>query len=230
MKAMILAAGLGTRMRPLTLTTPKPLLPVAGKPLIQYHIERLVAAGVTGIVINHAWLGEQLEQRYGDGSELGANITWSAEGEPLETGGGIFRALQHLSPDGEPFILVNGDVFTNFCFAGLSDRLQTPEDKAHLVMVPNPDHNPGGDFALETNRVLAGVQPAYTFSGLSVLTPALFEDCEPGAFALAPLLRSAMAEQKVSGELFQGYWRDIGTPERLHEVSDAVLKGEIDGI
>lgn len=230
MKAMILAAGLGTRMRPLTLTTPKPLLPVAGKPLIQYHIERLVAAGVTGIVINHAWLGEQLEQRYGDGSELGANITWSAEGEPLETGGGIFRALQHLSPDGEPFILVNGDVFTNFCFAGLSDSLKMPEDKAHLVMVPNPDHNPGGDFALETNRVLAGVQPAYTFSGLSVLNPALFEDCKPGAFALAPLLRSAMAEQKVSGELFQGYWRDIGTPERLYEVSDAVLKGEIDGI
>ena len=236
---MILAAGLGTRMRPLTLKTPKPLLPVAGKPLIQYHIERLVAAGVTELVINHAWLGEQLEQYFGDGGALGANIIWSAEGEPLETGGGIFKALPHLSPAGEPFILVNGDVFTNYPFMDLSGQLTSADDKAHLVLVPNPDHNPDGDFSLHSDfsspspkrkRVLAEGQPAYTFSGLSVLNPTLFEGCKPGAFALAPLLRKAMSEQRVSGELFGGYWRDIGTPERLNEVSEAVIRGEIDGI
>lgn len=230
MKAMILAAGLGTRMRPLTLTTPKPLLPVAGKPLIQYHIERLVAAGITELVINHAWLGEQLEQQLGNGSEFGAHITWSAEGEPLETGGGIFRALPWLSSDNEPFVLLNGDLFTNYPLARLADLTLQEQDRAHLVLVPNPEHNPQGDFALETNRVLARGQTAYTFSGLSVLSPALFAGCEAGRFALAPLLREAMADGAVSGELFRGYWRDIGTPERLREVSESVQRGEIDGI
>lgn len=235
MKAMILAAGLGTRMRPLTLTTPKPLLPVAGKPLIQYHIERLVAAGVTELVINHAWLGEQLEQQLGDGTQFGARIHWSAEAEPLETGGGIFQALSQLSDTGEPFMLVNGDVFTNYDFSQLSHQLPAASDVAHLVLVNNPAHNPEGDFALmecgpEACRVLAQGQPAYTFSGISLLSPALFAGCTAGRFALAPLLRKAMAQGQVSGELFDGFWRDIGTPERLHEVSEAVQRGEIDGI
>ncbi len=230
MRAMILAAGLGTRMRPLTLETPKPLLPVAGKPLIQYHIERLVKAGITEVVINHAWLGEKLEAYVGDGSRFGAKVTWSAEAEPLETGGGIFKALPQLSEDGSPFILINGDVFTNYPFERLLNH-NIPEDwLAHLVLVPNPEHNPGGDFQLQENHVFENGDDCLTFSGVSVLSPVLFDSCSAGKFPLAPLLRSAMQSGQVSGDFFSGYWRDIGTPERLQEVSEDIEKGRIDGI
>ncbi|SER19703.1 Nucleotidyl transferase [Amphritea atlantica] len=230
MRAMILAAGLGTRMRPLTLTTPKPLLPVAGKPLIEYHIERLVAAGVTDIVINHAWLGEQLEAYIGDGGRYGAQVHWSAETKPLETGGGIFRALPRLSEDGEAFLLVNGDLFTNYPFARLLEQRLSEECLGHLVMVSNPEHNPEGDFALQQGLVSETGSNRLTFSGLSVLSPRLFDGCREGKFPLAPLLRDAMRSGRVSGENYNGYWRDIGTPERLQEVSEDIRKGWVDGI
>ncbi|MBN0986899.1 N-acetylmuramate alpha-1-phosphate uridylyltransferase MurU [Amphritea pacifica] len=230
MRAMILAAGLGTRMRPLTLTTPKPLLPVAGKPLIEYHIERLVAAGVTDIVINHAWLGEQLEAYIGDGGRYGAQVHWSAETEPLETGGGIFRALLRLSEDGEAFLLVNGDLFTDYPFARLLELSLSEECLGHLVMVSNPEHNPEGDFALQQGLVSETGSNRLTFSGLSVLSPRLFDGCSEGKFPLAPLLRGAMRSGRVSGEHYCGYWRDIGTPERLQEVSEDIKEGWVDGI
>lgn len=230
MRAMILAAGLGTRMRPLTLTTPKPLLPVAGKPLIEYHIERLVAAGVTEIVINHAWLGEQLEAWAGDGHRWGASIHWSVETESLETGGGVLRALPQLSQQGEPFLLINGDVFTNYPFASLLSHSLAKGDLAHLVMTLNPAHHPTGDFQLQQGRVIEKGEMKLTFSGISLLTPQLFDGCHEGKFPLAPLLRNAMQSDRVSGEFFAGYWRDIGTPERLQDVSDDINKGRIDGI
>ncbi|GGO86383.1 mannose-1-phosphate guanylyltransferase [Marinobacterium nitratireducens] len=212
---MILAAGLGTRMRPLTLTTPKPLLQVGGKALIQYHVERLAAAGFSELLINHAWLGDQVEAFLGDGKRFGVRIRYSAEGEPLETGGGIFRVLDWLSPQGEPFAVVNGDVFTDYPFARLPRRL---DGQAHLVLVDNPPQHPQGDFALRDGRVLQEGAERHTFSGVSVLSPRLFEGCEPGAFALAPLLRRAMAAGEVSGERYKGYWVDVGTVERLRQV------------
>ncbi|RTE66785.1 nucleotidyltransferase family protein [Amphritea opalescens] len=230
MKAMILAAGLGTRMRPLTLTTPKPLLPVAGKPLIEYHIERLVAAGVTEIVINHAWLGEQLEAFVGDGRRWGAKVHWSPESEPLETGGGIFQALPWLSDMGEPFLLVNGDVFSNYPFAALVAHRMAADDQAHLVMTANPTHNPAGDFQLQQGRVVEQGDTKLTYSGMSLISPELFDGCIEGKFPLAPLLRKAMQAGRVSGECFSGYWRDIGTPERLQGVSEDINKGRVDGI
>ncbi len=231
MRAMILAAGLGTRMRPLTLTTPKPLLPVAGKPLIEYHIERLVCAGMTELVINHAWLGAQIEAVLGDGRRYGAQITYSAETEALETGGGIYRMLAQLSPQGEPFAVVNGDVFSNYPYARLLDVPLTEQGSlAHLIMVDNPVHNPLGDFQLSEGRLQVAGDHKQTFSGISVLSPQLFARCQAGKFPLAPLLKRAMAESRVSGEYFSGYWRDIGTPERLQQVTDDVLKDRIDGI
>ena len=215
MKAMILAAGKGERMRPLTLTTPKPLLPVAGKPLIEWHIEALARAGIVDLVINHAWLGEQLESVLGDGSRLGVHIQWSAEGEPLETGGGIQRALPLLGD--EPFLLVNGDIWTRFDFSAL--RLPAKR-LAHLVLVDNPPHKQQGDFALRDGQVAnPGQSQGLTFSGISMLHPALFEGCGAGAFALAPLLRSAADAQRVSGEHFKGGWIDVGTPERLNDAT-----------
>lgn len=230
MRAMILAAGLGTRMRPLTLATPKPLLPVAGKPLIEYHIERLVAAGVSDIVINHAWLGEQLEAYIGEGDRFGAVVHWSAETEPLETGGGIFKALPWLSEAGEAFLLVNGDVFTSYPFERLVSQRLSEECLAHLVMVSNPEHNPNGDFALQHGVVAETGNNKLTFSGLSLLSPQLFNGCSEGKFPLAPLLRSAMRSGQVSGEHYSGYWRDIGTPERLQEVSEDIKKGWVNVI
>lgn len=214
MKAMILAAGKGERMRPLTLHTPKPLVEVAGVPLIVYHIEALAKAGFDELVINHAWLGERIEAYLGDGSRYGVSIRYSAEGEPLETGGGIFKALPLLGD--EPFVVVNGDVWTDYSFATLPRRL---EGLAHLVLVDNPAHHPDGDFHLAGGRVSeAGGGERLTYSGLAVLHPALFEGCAPGAFKLAPLLRAAMARGQVSGERHAGRWVDVGTLERLAEV------------
>ena len=212
MKAMILAAGKGERMRPLTLHTPNPLLKVADKPLLQWHIEALAAAGLRSLVINHAWLGEQIEAFFGDGAALGVAISWSAEGEPLETGGGIRRALPLLG-DG-PFVLVNGDVWTRFDFAHLS---LPPGKLAHLVLIDNPAHNPNGDFLLHDGEVgnPASDQRGLTYSGIAVLHPALLVDQPDGAFALAPLLRQGADQGRVSGEYYRGPWIDVGTPERL---------------
>ncbi len=213
MKAMILAAGKGERMRPLTLTTPKPLIPLGGVPLIEHHLRALAAAGFREIVINHAWLGQQIEDYLGDGQRLGLSIRYSPEGEPLETGGGIFRALALLGD--EPFAVVNGDIWTDYDLRALRRPLQ---GLAHLVMVDNPPHHPsGGDFCLENGRIHDATpgSTALTFSGISVLHPRLFAGCEAGPFKLAPLLRSAMAQGLVSGEHLQGQWVDVGTPERL---------------
>ncbi|RRV43725.1 N-acetylmuramate alpha-1-phosphate uridylyltransferase MurU [Pseudomonas sp. p106] len=214
MKAMILAAGKGERMRPLTLHTPKPLLPVADQPLIEYHLRALATAGFTDVVINHAWLGQQIEDHLGDGSRFGLSIRYSPEGEPLETGGGIFQALPLLGD--APFLLVNGDVWTDYPFARLRAPLQS---LAHLVLVDNPGHHGRGDFRLQGGQVVDGDETpgTLTFSGLSVLHPALFAGCQAGAFKLAPLLRQAMLAGKVTGEHYRGAWVDVGTQERLAE-------------
>ncbi|MET4000143.1 N-acetylmuramate alpha-1-phosphate uridylyltransferase MurU [Marinobacterium sp. MBR-109] len=228
MRAMILAAGLGTRMRPLTLTTPKPLLRVGGKRLIEYPIERLVAAGITDIVINHAWLGQQIEDCLQDGSRYGARISYSAEDEPLETGGGIRRALPLLCERGdEPFLVLNGDVFSTHPLNGLVS-INPPPGGAHLVLTDNPLWHPRGDFVLEaTGRVSEQGSGRLTFSGISVLTPQLFEGVTETAFALAPLLRAAMARGQVSGERHRGCWEDVGTPERLAQLDQRLHEGRL---
>lgn len=215
MKAMILAAGKGERLRPLTLHTPKPLVRAAGVPLIEYHVRALAVAGFRELVINHAWLGAQIEDYLGDGARFGVEIRYSAEGEPLETGGGIFRALPLLGD--APFLVVNGDIWTDYPFAALRRPL---EGLAHLVLVDNPAHHPTGDFRLADGQVVdaaPGVD-SLTYSGIAVLAPALFAGCQPGAFKLAPLLRQAMADGRVGGERFAGRWVDVGTHERLAEV------------
>lgn len=215
MKAMILAAGKGERMRPLTLHTPKPLVPVAGQPLIEYHLQALARAGFTEVVINHAWLGQQIEDHLGDGARFGLSLRYSPEGEPLETGGGIFKALPLLGD--APFLLVNGDIWTDYDFA----RLRAPlAGLAHLVLVDNPGHHGRGDFRLADEQVVDGddAPGTLTFSGISVLDPSLFDGCQPGAFKLAPLLRQAMSQGQVTGEHYAGHWVDVGTLERLAEV------------
>lgn len=220
MKAMILAAGKGERLRPLTLHTPKPLVPVAGVPLIDYHLRALAAAGVTEVVINHAWLGAQIEAYLGDGARFGLSIAYSPEGEPLETGGGILRALPLLGE--QPFVLVNGDIFTDYSFAHLCRPLP---GLAYLVLLDNPAHHPQGDFTLLADGRLVDAQPgqsSLTYSGIAVLSPQLFAGCEPGAFKLAPLLRDAMAQGLVSGERYAGNWIDVGSYERLAEAESLV--------
>lgn len=222
MKAMILAAGRGERMRPLTDHTPKPLLPVGGKPLIVWHIEALAGAGIKDIAINHAWLGEQIPQTLGDGSRWGVKIDYSAEGElGLETGGGIFNALPLLGE--ETFLLVNGDVFTNLDYAALVERGLAQDMLAHLCLVDNPEHHPRGDFRL-TNSGRVIDQPSLTFAGVSLISPKLFVGCEAGKFPLAPLLRKAMLTQQVSGEHHHGFWLDVGTVQRLQYLNDYLSK------
>ncbi len=210
MKAMILAAGRGERMRPLTDTTPKPLLRAGGCTLIEHHIIALATAGIRDLVINHAHLGAQIEAALGDGAHYGVQIRYSAEGEALETGGGILRALPLLGT--VPFLVVNGDVWTDYPYARLP---QAPAGLAHLVLVDNPGHHPDGDFALAGGKVSADGAPKLTFSGIGVYRPELFAGCADGRFALAPLLRRAMADGRVSGEYYAGRWLDVGTPERL---------------
>lgn len=219
MKAMILAAGKGERMRPLTLTTPKPLVRAGGVPLIEYHLRALVRAGFKDIVINHAWLGQQIEDYLGDGSRFGVSIHFSPEGEPLETGGGILRALPLLGD--EAFLVVNGDIWTDYDFSALRRPL---DGLAHLVLVDNPEHHPGGDFLLADGQIHDGGAAAdkLTYSGIAVLHPRLFEGCLDGAFKLAPLLRKAMAEGQVSGEHLKGHWVDVGTHERLAQVETLI--------
>lgn len=214
MRAMILAAGRGERLRPLTDTLPKPLLEVAGKPLIEYHIEALARAGFREIVINQGHLGDLLPAALGDGSRWDIHLHWSDE-QPaaLETGGGIFQALPLLGPG--PFLVVNGDLWTDYPF----ERLRAVKcDRAHLVLVPNPPHNPHGDFALQTGRVREDGETRRTFSGIALYHPRLFAACSPGKFSVVPLLRTAMREHFVTGELYEGEWSDVGTPERLESL------------
>lgn len=214
MKAMILAAGKGERLRPLTLHTPKPLVRAGGVPLIEYHLRALKRAGFTDVVINHAWLGQQIEDYLGDGQRLGLNIAYSPEGEPLETGGGIFRALPLLGD--EPFLVVNGDIWTDCDFAPLKAPIK---GLAHLVLVDNPLHHPTGDFALVGGEIRDDASLSrLTYSGIAVLHPQLFAGCSAGAFKLAPLLREAMGKGQVTGEHFTGRWVDVGTHERLADV------------
>jgi MurNAc alpha-1-phosphate uridylyltransferase len=224
MRAMILAAGRGERMRPLTDCTPKSLLPVGGKPLIQWHLEKLARAGCRKVVINHAWLGEQIEACLGDGTRFGVSISYSAEGEALETAGGIAKALPQLGD--APFLVVNADIFTAADYAALLARRPALAAGvlAHLVLVGNPEHNPHGDFALVNGRVREEGQPRLTFAGIGVYHPALFDGIRAGTRGqLAPLLRAAMRDDRVTGELFGGLWADVGTPERLAHV-DALVR------
>ena len=221
MKAMILAAGRGDRMRPLTDATPKPLLPVAGRALLDYPLTRLARAGIDEVVINTAWQGRQIHDYAGDGSRWGLRVAFSDE-EPgaLETGGGIRQALPLLGS--APFWLVNGDVFCDFPF-----RLRDLEGRllAHLVMVPNPVHNPAGDFALVAGHVRTAGGPRYTYAGLAVIHPDLLADSSPGRFPLAPLLADAADAGRVTGELYEGLWTDVGTPARLEEL-DRLLSAQ----
>ena len=225
MRALILAAGRGERMRPLTDEFPKPLLPAGGQPLIDYHIQALARAGIRELVVNLSWQGEKLRSYLGQGQRYGVSFAFSEEGpEPLETGGGIHHALHLLGPGA--FWVVNGDIACDFRF---TERRLLPGTLAHLVLVPNPPHNPRGDFLLAGGRVAADKAPAdpgagfLTFAGISLLDPALFAGQVPGRFPLAPLLRAAAADGMVSGETHAGRWTDVGTPERLAEL-DAELK------
>jgi MurNAc alpha-1-phosphate uridylyltransferase len=210
---MILAAGRGARMRPFTDLHPKPLVRLKGKPLIQYHVERLAAQGFKRIVINVAWLGSQVRAALGDGERFGTEILYSDEGpSPLETGGGIFRALPLLG-DG-PFWIVSADIFTNYAFSPQHAKL-AHGDLAHLVMVANPDFHPQGDFCLAGGRLRESGGTRYTYANMALLDPKLFADCGPGVFPLAPLLIGAMRDDRVSGELYVGPWHNIGTIAQL---------------
>ncbi len=220
MKAMILAAGRGERMRPLTDSTPKPLLEAGGKPLIAWTIDALVRSGFTELVINHAHLGEMIEATLGDGSAYGASIQYSPEGTALETAGGIRKALPLL---GETFLVVNGDIHSGIDFRPLAAQ---PREMrlAHVLLVPNPAHNPNGDFALESGELRNRGQTMLTFSGIGVYRAELFRALAPGQAAkLAPLLRRAADDGRASGEIHTGLWQDIGTPQRLAEL-DRMLR------
>ena len=220
MKAMILAAGLGSRMKPLTDTRPKPLLRLGDGCLIDYHIKALVAAGITEIVVNLHHLGEMIRQYLGDGSRYGAEIVYSDESSQLlETGGGIVNALPLLG--NEPFLVVNGDIWTDLDFTTLPHQLT---GLAHLVLVANPAHHLEGDFCLEKGQVSVAAGNRLTFSGVGIYQKALFADCSATPFRLAPLLRQAMAVGKVSGQQHLGLWRDIGTPERLDEANQLLTE------
>jgi len=238
MKAMILSAGRGERLRPLTDQMPKPLLQVGGKALIEYHIENLVRSGIDEIVINLSYLGEKIRAALGDGDRWGARILYSEEGESaLETGGGILHALPLLGSN--PFIVVNGDIWTDFPFSGLLKKSlkQLPEQLpgklkglAHLVLTENPEHHPHGDFMLDEGQVYSDVQShsdghgnLLTFTGIGVYHPALFSGCTEKCFPLAPLLRKAMESGQVTGQSYNGMWIDIGSKERLDKL-DAFLK------
>ena len=226
MKAMILAAGLGNRMRPLTLYKPKPLLEVGGKPLIVWHIEKLKKIGVTEIIINSAWLADVLIGALGDGSRFGVTIRWTREAEGLETAGGIINALPLLGA--EPFILVNGDVWTTFDFSSLLN-VNLGADLAHLVYVTNPAQHPKGDFILADGRSYTFEQEqqgeALTYSGVAVINPKMFDGLDAGKRPLAPLLRDAMLDGKISAEKMQAAWVDVGTPERLSDLDLQIRQG-----
>lgn len=227
LKAMILAAGRGQRMRPLTDHTPKPLLPINGQPLIVWHLQRLASAGISDVVINHAWLGQQIVDALGDGRDFGLNIVYSAETTALETAGGIARALPLLGT--EPFLVINGDIWCDWPLhqaIELARGLSRTNSLAHLVLVDNPDHHPQGDFYLGANGQVYGQptdgesQTSLTFAGIGVYQPALFADLDPNQpVALGPLLRQAMHAGKIQGQHYMGNWLDVGTPQRLSQLA-----------
>ena len=227
MKAMVLAAGRGERLRPITDTLPKPLVRVAGKPLIVYHLEALARAGVRDVVINLSWLADKIRAALRDGSEYGVRIAYTDEGPvPLETGGGIFNAIQHLGPG--PFLVVNGDTFTDIDFGALLARADTDTRSgasARLVLVPNPTQHPRGDFGLEGEQGVERQTGRLTYSGVGVYRPEFFEGCTGGKFPLLPLLKRAIAAGRLRGQLHDGEWCDVGTPQRLAELDERVGAG-----
>lgn len=219
MKAMILAAGRGERMRPLTDECPKPLLRAGDKPLLQYHLEALARAGIQEVLINLAWKGAMIRETFGDGRALGLRIQYSDEGTAaLETGGGIFKALPQLGP--EPFLVVSGDVWTDFDFASVATQLSAA-DLAHFVLVPNPPFHQKGDLGVVEGRIM-DAEPRYTYANIGVFRPEFFAACSPGKFALAPLMFAAARAGRVSGELYTGRWFNVGTPQQLAELDRAL--------
>ena len=232
-QAMILAAGKGTRLRPLTLETPKPLVEVGGLPLIVWHIKALQAAGVTDITINASWLADKLMTSLGDGTQYGVNLHWSVEDdEPLETAGGIFQALQTGKLKDAPFILVNSDVWTTYDFTKLQNYKLGNDQLAHLLLIDNPTHNNGGDFSI--NNGLASEQAVaeadkFTFAGISVMSPQLVDGLVQGQpAALAPLLKQAMMKFQITAEVIKNNWIDVGTPERLEQVNEFIKSNGVD--
>jgi MurNAc alpha-1-phosphate uridylyltransferase len=238
MKTMILAAGRGQRMRPLTDHTPKPLLPVGGQPLITWHLKRLAAAGLHEVVINHAWLGEQIEATLGDGRQWGVSITYSPEATALETAGGIAHAMPLLGND--PFLVINADIWCDWPLEralAIARQWRATIDAspalAHLVLVANPTHHPDGDFAIDDQGQLSALShPRLTYAGLGVYQPALFKGLTakrlaPGAAPLGPLLKAAMANGQISGEVHQGQWIDIGTPDRLARLDEQINRANL---
>lgn len=226
MKAMLLAAGYGKRLAPLTLETPKPMLEVAGKPLLQHHIERLAACGICDLVINTSWLAEQIEDYFGDGSQFGVSISWSREPQPLETGGGITKALDLLGH--QPFLLVNGDIWTDFPLDSLNAQRVADNKSAWLLLVNNPEHNPKGDFALSDGLVNNTLSAKYTFSGISVIRPQLLSDYtqtnpSQASFPLRDVLLPAIEAGKVMGALYHGKWCDVGTVERYQALNNSLV-------
>ena len=211
--AMILAAGRGERMRPLTDHIPKALIPIAGKPLIVYHLEKLSRLNIKNIMINISYLAENIREALGDGSQFDVNITYSYESEALETGGGIYQALPLLGP--EPFLVISSDIYTDFDFKNLLDK--DIKSLAHLILVPNPKYHPRGDFSLDKNGIIYNT-PEYTYASMGIFHPDLFLGCQPGRFSVVPLLQKAMNNQKVTGELYQGLWHNVGTMEELRLV------------
>ncbi len=224
MMVMMLAAGRGERLRPLTDTIPKPLIEVHGKPLIIRHLEHLCAAGFTEIVINVAWLADKIKARLGNGSQYGVHIRYSDEPQgALETGGGILKALPLLGA--EPFLMISSDIYTDFPFAGLKTTLAR-DDLAHLVMVPNPPHHSDGDFVLGAHgRLRAEGAPRLTYAGISVHRTEFFRECAPGRFPMLPWWHRAMRAGRVSGEVYRGRWQDIGTPESLRALGTVKTDG-----
>ncbi|MFO8140720.1 MAG: nucleotidyltransferase family protein [Marinobacter sp.] len=227
MKAMILAAGKGERMRPLTLSTPKPLLLAGGKALITYHLDNLHRAGFREVVINHAWLGQQIEDYLGNGERFELDIRYSAEGEPLETAGGIARALPLLTDAIDDwFLVINGDIWTDFPLRQLQPPAH-PDCDAVLVMTDNPAHHPDGDFHLGAGGVLsASGADRLTFTGISLLHRRLFSGLDDSAGKLGPILRKAMASNRVRGLKYHGQWIDVGTPARLTELDRLLTEGK----
>lgn len=218
MKAMILAAGRGERMRPLTDHTPKPLLLVAGKPLISYHLSNLKKIGIDEVVINISYRAEQIQNVLGDGSQYGIKIIYSFESTALETGGGIYQALPLLGND--PFIIINADVWTDYPLQNLPQQL---DHLAHLILVDSPAHNTHGDFYFDNKKLSLSGKNKLTYSGIGVYRPDLFQNCQAGAFRLADVLKPAIAQNKISGEHYHGEWIDIGTPERLEFLNQKLI-------
>lgn len=221
-RALIFAAGRGERMRPLSETTPKPLLDVRGKPMIVRHLEKLARAGVREVVINTSHLAAQFPAALGDGATWNLRIRYSFEGaQPLDSGGGMLRALPLLGHD--PFLAVNGDIFTEFDFSTLP---QNPPGLAHLVMIDNPPHHPGGDFVLREGRLFDEITPRLTFAGIGVYRPALLDGQSDGKFSVVPILRAAMRNGEIAGEHYRGVWNDVGTPQRLAELNSVFPRAE----